>query len=163
MHPVTLTLAFLTGTLAQETRENPEYRSWASQKPGAGATYREVTESDGAKAEAEVTYTLTRIAPEAAVVEIVSRAEGKKELARTREIPATIRGVAPAAKEGEEEIEIKGKKLACRFMEREEGDLVVKTWTCPEVPGGMVKREVRKSGDKSFLRTLELKDWKSAS
>jgi hypothetical protein len=62
-------------------------------------------------------------------------------------------GAPSGAKElgqGEEEVEVAGKKLKCKWVELEmtSGDTktVVKSWTCDEVPGGMVKSTTKSTG-----------------
>jgi hypothetical protein len=81
-----------------------------------------------------------------------------------RDVPAKIKKVegdpskAPKPVEGDEEIEVAGKKVKCRWVETttEAGGnrIVSRVWMSKEVPGGMAKMESKTTGQVSSATTM---------
>lgn len=124
-------------TLAQDPIDNPEYKGWASFKPGSSVTYKYSPQEGGQRT------TLKSVAENELVVETEILLNGKPSgKPNERKVPAKL----PAAdapkdvKVGEDEIEAGGKKLKCRTREFEKKlstgkVVVVKIWIHDEIPG----------------------------
>ena len=165
--------------------ENPEYVRWAPFKPGASATYKEVTTSTGPASERELTITLLEVNPAQAVVEIraVSIQGSNRNYLPVEKltIPARIpaaplpprlpAGSAPVAKpaveQKEEMLEAGGTKLACQMQKTTAtvgpSKLVSSIWTAPAVPGGMVKLRTEVTGEVTSTTELTLASFKTAN
>ena len=150
---------------ARDTEDSPEYKAWKEWKAGATARMRtEVTEG-GTKTIATTTVTLKKKAADRLVLEMAISTEvaGMKieAPAAPMEVPARRPKVPvdPKAKEttGRETLTVNGKKLECEWMQVEKGSEVRKTWTCKDVPGGVVKETIRSEGSTTQSQVL---DWK---
>lgn len=128
--------AALLVALAQDTIDNPEFKGWASFKPGSFVTYKYSPQDGGQK------VTLKSVDENEAVVETVTTYNGKTGNAVERKVPAKL----PAAqapkdvKDGEDEIEAGGKKLKCRTRESDKKlasgkTVTIKIWIHDDVPG----------------------------
>lgn len=154
---------------SQETAENPEYRSWASFKTGTTVKLKEVTEAAGTKTVAESQLTLIEVNDQKLIVEArVVRFSGgnKAEMpVERREIAARIpkedlKPRGSVLREGVHELQIAGRRLVCQWTEvREAANILTQTWTCPDVPGGLVQRETRIEGPTPSTVRLEVVDW----
>jgi hypothetical protein len=154
-----LTLAL--ALLAQEV-DNPDYAAWARFRPGSTVTVRIEIEASGGKSVTEATSTLKSVDAKEAVVEVkgFTEALGRREeiAAREERVPAKVRRPAPSkAEEADEEIEVAGKKLACRriTVTDQQGALATATvtWTSDQIPGGLAKREIREGAGVTRVRT----------
>jgi hypothetical protein len=134
--------------LALQDNENPEYKRWASFKVGSWVKMKSEIDNQGQKMElpVETTFTLLEVDDKKVVVEELTlntlqpKDSPKQEKARKRTYPASRRQ-KDEVKEGDEELEIAGKKMACHWIEIKASAASVKTWTSPDVPG-MVKMEI---------------------
>jgi hypothetical protein len=129
--------------LALDDAENPEYKRWASFQPGSWVKCKTEIETGGNRMAlpVETTFTLLEVDDKQVVVEELTlntlqpKDSPKQEKARKRTYKATRKAKAGDLKEGDEEIEIAGKKIACHWTEVQEAGGTVKTWTSPDVPG----------------------------
>ena len=134
--------------LALQDNENPEYKRWASFKGGSWVKMKSGIENGGQKMElpVETTFTLLEVDDKKVVVEeqtvntLQPKDSPKQEKAKKRTYQAT-RKQKDDVKEGDEEIEVAGKKIACHWIEVSSSAGSSKTWTSPDVPG-MVKLEL---------------------
>ena len=130
-------VAALFVLLAQDLVDNPEFKGWTAFKPGSSVTYKYNSQEGGQK------VTLKSVGDTEIVVETEILLNGKAaEQKRERKIPAKIAAslVAKDPKEGEEEIDVAGKKMKCRTRESEKklpsGKIAtVKVWIQEEIPG----------------------------
>lgn len=143
--------ALLAGlcALLLPTGDNPEFGYWAEHKPGSWVKLKMEMEANGAKVVVEATHTLTSVDAEKVAVERKNKvtvngmpqpgSTEKDEVFKDKEKeknPLTIE------KEGDEEIEVAGKKLKCHWVEGTQKDKSkVKFWLVKEAPGGIVKGE----------------------
>ncbi|MBI3857726.1 MAG: hypothetical protein HY293_18750 [Planctomycetes bacterium] len=123
--------------------ENPEYARWAKFKAGSWVKCRTEIENNGNKMAlpTETTFTLLEVDDKQVVIEELTvntlqpKDSPKQEKARKRTYKATRKQKEGEQKEGDEEIEVAGKKLACHWTEVGAAAGSVKTWVSPEVPG----------------------------
>ena len=131
--------------------ENPQFKYWTSCKPGSWVKMKMEMSTAGRKIESESTHKLLELKDDLAVVEITGKSKvGEKEFA----LPAQkqeIKAKEPAEKvkiasEGDEEIDVAGKKLKCHWYEystkQGEKDTKGKAWLSKEIPGGTAKVEM---------------------
>ena len=141
-------LLITVALLALQDNDHPDYKRWASFKVGSWVKMKSEIDNQGQKMElpVETTFTLLEADDKKVVVEELTvntlqpKDSPKQEKARKRTYPATRRQ-KDEAKEGEEELEVAGKKIACRWIEVKASAGSVKTWTSAEVPG-MVRMEI---------------------
>jgi hypothetical protein len=149
--------------------DNPSYKAWSQMKVGAWVkVHKVVTKSESGDAvtlsETESTLTLVELTAEKAVIEVSGRLITGTTSRKLEPFKSEIPSRAPPADgspspkllrrdEGEEEVEVSGKKLACRWIEEEteQGGLrtVTRTWRSEQVPGGAVKVESRTEGQQT--------------
>ena len=143
-------LAAAIGLLVLQDSENPDYKRWASFKVGSWVKLRTEIESGGNKMAlpTETTFMLLEVDDKQVVVEEVTvntlqpKDSPKQEKARKKTYKATTRKAKDEGlKEGDEEIEVAGKKLACHWTEIPSAGGTGKVWVSPEVPG-VVKMDV---------------------
>ena len=138
----TLLLAAV-GLLLVQDAENPDYKRWASFKVGSWVKFKTEIENGGNKMALpiETTMTLLELDEKQAVIEEVTvntmqpKDSPKQEKAKKRTYKATRKQKDGELKEGDEEIEIAGKKLACHWTEVKAAGGGSKVWVSPEVPG----------------------------
>ena len=155
-------ILLLLAALGQEA-ENPDYKAWASLKPGSWVKLR----IRSGTSDKEVTVRLVQATPEQVVVERTTRTRlGARTVAEApflEAIPARKARTGAILREGEEEIEAAGRRLRAKVLELEqrEGERVlrVKVWASPEVPGGAVKMDVRPAGADRPELVLEAVEW----
>ena len=149
--------------------ENPEYKSWASFKPGAMAKVRMTIGAAGGVSEMHQATTLVEMSDDAAIVETVTEimAEGQKMVApaQNRTVPARV--AAPPAPEetnadvetekGEEEITVAAGTFQCEWAKTtmvQAGVTIVTTvWISPDVPGRLVKMVARSEMEGDVVST----------
>jgi hypothetical protein len=145
-----LLLATASMLLAQDV-ENPQYKYWSSCKVGSWSKMRMDMDQGGQKIESEMTYKLLEIKDEVVVVEVTGKSKfGGQEYpipAQKQEIKAKESAdKVKIQKEGDEEIEVAGKKLKCRWFEflskSGEKESKGKVWMAKEIPGGMARMEM---------------------
>ena len=162
---VLVVVGMLCGMLRQDV-DNPEYKHWAKFKKGATATSKSETDMGSMKTEGEMTVTLVELGAEKAVVEtkMTSIVMGNKtEMpAQKRDVPAKVKKVEgdpakkPECKEGDEEIDVAGKKIKCHWVETVTETAGQKTttkmWTSDEIPGTVAKMEMTNA-------QMKMKSW----
>ena len=141
--------AFLS--MAQD-KEDPRYKYWSSCKAGSWVKSRmEVEQPGGQKMEMEQVQKLLEITAEKITVEIsgTMKMAGKEMPMPARKQEITLKdakGDVKIEKEGDEEIEVAGKKLACHWYEMtvKSGaqEMKMKAWMSTEIPGGTAKAEM---------------------
>jgi len=152
--------ALLLSALFQDQVDSPEYKGWASFKPGSTVTFKYIREGSDQPGEQKIV--LKSIDEQEAVLETEITINGKVAGGRSmeRKVPAKI----PAAqagqkmKEGEEEIEVAGKKLKCKTREFEKKLPSGKTgslrfWISDEIPGMVAKVETTTEGSPKITMT----------
>ncbi len=159
-------LAVLLLAAAQDP-ENPDYTRWASFKVGSWVKMKSEIEGNGTKIATpiEMTTTLIEIDEKQAVVEevlvntMLPKDSPKQEKARKRTYKATRKQKDAVATEGDEELEIGGKKLACHWTllkAAAAGPAGIKTWTTPDVPGRIVRMDI---GNPAGINRLTALEW----
>jgi hypothetical protein len=128
--------------------DNPEYKNWSHCKAGSWVTYEMVASGN----KSSMTYKLLEISADKAVVEtsMPPTKVGDKEYpipATKRDVPAKVEkpkdegAKGEKAKEGDEEIELGGKKVKAHFMEMKDS----KVWYSDEIPGKLAKSKTSAS------------------
>jgi hypothetical protein len=141
--------------------EDPEYKGWAACKPGSWVKHKD----EGQGMIMEWTEKLKSVNENEAVLEtiLVTTFKGKvtkddKPGERKVKAKEKVPRLPQVVKEGEEEIAVAGKKLACRWTvyEREEGGkkISIKTWTSDQIPGGTARMEITSGGASVMKRTV---------
>jgi len=142
-------ILFAVGLLALQDAENPDYKRWATCKVGSWVKLKSEIEGNGNKMALplETTMTLLELDEKQAVIEELTvntmqpKDSPKQEKAKKRTYKATRKQKEGETKEGDEELEVAGKKLACHWTEVTGAGGSVKTWVSPEVPG-LVRMDV---------------------
>jgi hypothetical protein len=149
--------------------ETPDYKHWASCKPGSWVRSRVVTKTPDYTLAQEATIRLLRIEKSAAIVEIVQRVYSEEDVlvsvqVSEKGIPARVDADLGVLKETEETLEIAERKLACRRsdVKREVGGVPYEMsfWLCPDVPGGTVKSQGGPAGEKAPSNLMVALEWK---
>lgn len=171
-----LLTVLMCGVAAEaEKIENPEYQQWAKFKPGASATVEMVSKMGDNESEVRTTTTLKSIDDDKAVISVLQVMKvGDQEIKQTTErtLPAKIdkpeepaEEDKPDVKKGKETIKVKAGSFKCEtvetHMQKDDQKTVTKVWTCPQVPGGMVKMTMRSSGKMSMTTESELVEVKT--
>jgi hypothetical protein len=147
--------------------ENPEYKSWSGCKVGTWVKLKTEMDRNGVTVVAEQTTTLVEIAPKKLTVEQSGTATVKGKMSK---LPVQKIDLAPddpstrnVIKQGDEELTVNGKKLKCHWEEIESedasGKVLSKLWNCPEVPGSVVKMEMRTAGAAATSIRIDLLEW----
>jgi hypothetical protein len=157
---------------AQGQIDNPEYKMWSGFKAGAFVKFKMVSEASGNKSETEQTVKLVEITPAKAVVEMTIVAMGNKLPPQKRDIPAKItpqpvkdaKTQAVKAAEGDEDIDVGGKKVKAHWTEStvdmSGNKTTSRVWQAKTVPGGTVKMESRTTGGMTSKTTMVATEWK---
>ena len=169
-------LAFAVLSLAavqDELVDNPEYQGWAKQKAGAWVKFKMTNDMGTMKVEGEMTTKLKEISAEKAVLEQVMAFEvmgQKNEQKMSRTAPSKVKKGQDSeghkyeiTGEGDEEIEVKGKKIKCHWVkmkvQSKQGESILKTWRTEEVIGGSAKMEMSTEQPKMTMSMIAV-DWK---
>jgi hypothetical protein len=152
-----------TAPAAGELVDNPLYKNWAQFKPGSFTKMKFSQEMAGNKTESIVTQTLKELDAEKAVVVIEAKmlmnGQENPMPPQTLEVKAKVTKAEadminnPEGKkaEGEETLEVAGKKLKCKWLEIEQDNMGMKikarTWLCDEVPGMNVQYKGTMEGE----------------
>jgi hypothetical protein len=151
---------------AQESVENPEYKAWASFKPGSYVTLNEVQDSKSIRIDTETTLSLLDLNADRALVEVKTRqsadADSGDPPAEERRIPALVPWgqLRTPSKDGIEEISIRGRKFLCHWVEEENEGRRTRTWNTVGVPGGVVRRMITTEGSERTVTVQEAILWK---
>src|SRR5262245_18307148 len=145
----------------REKIENPQYTSWAGFKPGTTVVHRTVTKATGTDGETVTTsrYKLVELTADKAIVEVQNstrrydghEANNPPEKFTHRKyllLPPGVRkdGVGKPAgvtAEGEETVRVGEKEYKAKWYRgndrNEAGEMLTQVWSCPDVPGGLVR------------------------
>lgn len=156
----------------QDEVANEEYKNWSACGVGSWVTMKMETEAAGNKTEMEQTHKLAEKTDEKCVIEtsgkMIMGGNAIDLPANKRDVPAKIQkpsGEAkkPDMKEGDEEIEVGGKKLKCHWVETTMEHSGTKTWSkvwlCDEIPGRMAKMESKSDGAMSSTTKMWASGW----
>lgn len=137
--------AALLAALVQS--KNPEYDYWSNHKVGSWVKFKMEAEQGGQKILVEMTRTLSELTKEKAVIEQKNKTTvgGQAAPEQTeKEDVASDNDPNPTKieKEGDEEIEVNGKKMKVHWIEGTQKEGKVKFWVSKDVPGGVVKAEM---------------------
>jgi len=139
--------------------KNPEYDHWAQCKVGSWTKITIEGEIGGQKAIMETTHTLLEVGKEKAVVErkmkMTLAGKEQPEQADKEDVPSD-RDPNPVKieKEGDEEIQVAGKKFKCHWIQGTQGEKTkVKMWLSKEIPGGIARGEISEEGQGSMKLT----------
>jgi hypothetical protein len=164
-----LCAAFLVMALAGMARaddmiDNPAYQKWSKFGKGTSVTYSTEANAMGNTSTITSTTTLTDITPDKATITIAQSmnvAGQKMDMpAQTQDIPAKIKkpsdstgaqpADAPKADTTKEDVQAAGKTYSCTktTVTSDQNGVQSKatTWTCDDVPSGIVKMEAETSG-----------------
>lgn len=127
--------------------KNPEYDHWANCKAGSWVKLKVEAEQGGIKILMESTHKLLELTAEKAVVERKSKTtvggQAQPEDTEKEDVPAgNDPNPTKIEKEGDEEIDVAGKKLKCHWIQGSQKEAKVKFWISKDVPGGVVKAEL---------------------
>jgi hypothetical protein len=145
----------------REKIENPQYKSWAGFKPGTTVVHRTVTKATGNDGETVTTstYKLVELTADKAIVEVQNstrRYDGhevnnppekfthRKDLLLPPGVKTEGAGKpAGVTAEGEQTVRVGGKEYKAKWYKgkdrNEAGEMLTQVWSCPDVPGGLVR------------------------
>ena len=134
--------------LLQDQVDNPEYKAWASFKPGSWVKRETLWAREKPY---EIKLVLKSVSENELQVEMTAPVIDQPKPV-IRDVGITARVPAPGTKylaEGNQEIEVAGRKLRCHWVEYEinspiHGPQVTREWTSGEVPGGTVRIDDRR-------------------
>jgi len=134
----------------QQAVPNPLFDAWKSFKAGSWVKLKVETIEDGEKTVSEETETLFSRTAEKIVLQrkTLSTLGGQPFTSTDQEdIPAATASILKIEKGKDEEIEVAGKKVACRILlvtkaaKESIGEIRHKLWMNDDVPGGVVRSE----------------------
>lgn len=152
-------LAFLA---AVQEVDNLQYKYWANCKPGSWVKMKMEMEIGGQKGDSEMTYKLLEVKPDMVIVEVSGKSKFGGQEYPVAPQKQEFKAKEPAdktkiEKEGDEEIEVAGKKLKCHWYQFSnkvgETETKGKGWMSMDIPGGMAKGEMKPSGTTTILMT----------
>lgn len=177
-----MTVLWLGSSLhAQELVDNPEYQSWSKLAKGTSLSIRSISVVSGRSSEVIITNTLVETTPEKVVIEtallLKERDQDfrppveKQVIAKMIALPKGISRTEFAAgkppgtiEEGTETLNIAGRELKTKwYTYREEvagTKIEGKRWFSSEVPGNIIKSELKTTGILSTTARLELIEFK---
>lgn len=144
-----------------ELKDNPLYKYWTDCKVGSWVKMTMSYDQAGQKVEIEQVQKLLEITEDKVVVEVTGTTKlGAQEFpspAQKQDIKAREPGdKVKIEKEGDEEIEVAGKKLKCHWFEASlqtgPKTMKMKGWLAKEIPGGMAKLEMSPEGLKVLVQ-----------
>jgi hypothetical protein len=159
-----LAMSLVSFARADDMIDNPEYQHWAKFNKGTSVTYSIDATAMGNSTTSTMTNTLTDVTPDKATISMatsVTVGGNKMDLpAQSRDIPAKIKkpsdstGAQPAdqpkSDSAKEDVQAAGKTFSCTkttvSTDQNGTKSTATTWTCDDVPGGLVKTEAQASG-----------------
>ena len=155
-----LNLCLVLWMSSQNPSEATPYERWASFEAGSRVRMRQSGWAAGRRVDVDRDYLLVRVAPEKVVLEERCARAGRPDFRIRIEIRADLPSAGPSSSAGVETIDVDGRSLACRVTERTEaGQLRVREWWCAEIPGGLVRREVRSDAAPAASTSLQVLSW----
>jgi hypothetical protein len=165
MHiPLALALLAMAQDKAPELKDNPIYLYWSSCKAGSWVKVSMQVDQRGQKMDMEQVQKLLEVKEDKAVVEVSGKmkmAAGEfpipvqKQDIKAKEPPEKVK----IDKEGDEEIDVAGKKLQCHWYELSitgGTPMKLKVWMSKDIPGGTARAEMTPEGQKTIImNTLE--------
>ncbi len=147
-------IAFVLAALVQDQIDNLEYKAWASFKPGSSVTFKTLQEGKESNLEQKVTLKSVGDGEVVLQTEMISNGAvlGK---GTDRKVAAKVPEAGnKKVKEGEEEIEVAGKKMKCRWVVIDKTvsngkEFQLKFWGHDDVPGHAVRIEIYSAGTKT--------------
>ena len=144
-----IAFAFLAAllSLAGQAKEFHEFEYWSGHKVGSSVTFKIEMDAQGQKFQLDITRTMLETGAEKIVVETKTKITigGQEQPANTEKediLKDKDKEPIKVEKEGEEEIEVAGKKVKCRWIEGTQKETTkLKFWVTKDVPGGLVKGE----------------------
>jgi len=151
-------------SLLVQAKDNPEYTHWSSFKPGSWVKIKMEGSMGDQKLEMTQTTKLLEVTPEKVVVEhkrsMKMAGQALPEQVEKDEVPAKKEKVEKILKESEEEIEVNGKKMKCKVLEMEdEQKAQLKFWVSKDVPGGIVKGDVKAPPTEKGAMKITALEW----
>jgi hypothetical protein len=134
-----------TAGQATEEEDDPLFPHWARFKPGSWVLRRSEGTLSGDSKE-----TLRSVSPTEVVIEVAGKSTRTETIRSKRKLEP--RKGTPW-QEGEEVIELAGKRLQCHAQKTSE----MSRWYCPDVPGGFAKFEWKKDG--KFVQRVWAVSW----
>jgi hypothetical protein len=136
--------ALALGAAAQDPLQG---QGWATFNVGSWVKLRTTVEQPGKKFESELRAELVSRSAEVVVLERTMTAivDGKPGRSETQRVTVSTTPSKPnkVEQEGDEEIELAGKKLQCHWLEiRQDSQGAqnrVRMWFSPEIPGGLAR------------------------
>jgi hypothetical protein len=133
--------------LAQEA-DDPVFKRWSGSKPGSWVKFRRETVSPDGKVfdlKQEITQTLVEADAQKVVIETVLEGGGKtgKPTRDTYRVKTALPD--KIEKEGDEEIEVNGKKLSCHWVQGNlfvTGRTLARIYLHADAPGGVVRTDL---------------------
>ena len=163
-----VSLAFAATALlslaVQDKSPNPEFDYWSGHKTGSWVKLKMELEAQGVKVLVQTTHTLLEIGKDKAVVEQKNKVTANgQEQPETTEKEEILRDKdkdpIKIEKEGDEEIEVAGKKLKCHWIEGTQKDKTkAKFWLHKDIPGGIAKGEAS-GGELPGKMTMTALSW----
>jgi hypothetical protein len=177
-----LTLALAAATTAQAPApaqalvDNPQYTSWSKHKPGTSVTMKMTTNMGPQNMTMNLVQTLKEVNADQATIEVKSEMDmgGNKQQMPAQTVPIKAKvtpqeakygqlpaGVKADVKEvGNETLTVGGKTYDCKVSEvtgEAEGMKTAgKVWRNDDVPGQVVKMDMKFEGAQSGTSTMEL-------
>ncbi len=159
-----IALAAVLLPLFAQAKDNPEFTYWADHKVGSWVKYKMEMDAQGVKVLVESHQILLEVGKEKVVVEqktkLTAAGQEQPESSTKEEIfKDKDKDPIKIEKEGDETIEVAGKRLSCHWIEGTQKETrKVKYWLCKDVPGGMVKGEAA-GGDIPGTMTITAGSW----
>ena len=165
--------AMSLAAVQDEMIENPEYKGWVGQKAGAWVKWKTEIDAGGRKMESNTTSKLNELTAEKAVIAMSTEMDMGGEKRTTdmpaRTVPAKIKkgtdsegSKVEILAEGDEEVEVKGTKYACHWVEMKVeskmGSMTMKVWRTDKIIGGAAKMTMKT--DKMNM-AVSVVDWKA--
>src|SRR6185436_8057603 len=151
IEPMKLLLAILL-LLAQDA-DDPVFKRWSGCKAGSWVKFRrETVTADGKVVDLKQEFTQTLVEVDAQKVVLESLMEGGGKSGKPTRDTYRVKTPLPdkIEKEGDEEIEVNGKKLSCHWVQGNlfvSGRTLARVYLNPDVPGGVVRIDLIAFGE----------------
>ena len=147
---MTTSLAFAATALLSlclQAKEHHEFDYWSAFKTGSTVTLKMEMDAGGAKVVLQMTRTLLEVAADKVVVEqkgqvTVNGMEQPETTEKEELLKDKDKDPLKVEKEGDEEIEVAGKKIKCHWIEGTQKSSKAKFWISKDIPGGVARAEM---------------------